>query len=63
MDEWPALLYALLGSAVGGFFGALLQIRHERREHFRQLMLGAATTGIPARIILAKTWACKAPEV
>ena len=43
VDEWPSLLYALLGSAVGGFFGAWLQIRHERREQFRQLMLGAAT--------------------
>jgi hypothetical protein len=36
------VIFALIGSAIGGLLGSWLQIRHQRREAFRERMLEAA---------------------
>lgn len=42
MVSATTIIVAILGSAIGGVVGSWLQIRHQRREAFRERMLGAA---------------------
>jgi ABC-type transporter Mla subunit MlaD len=42
LPSWATIVLAILGSAMGGLLGAFLQIRHERRETFRDRMLESA---------------------